>query len=1139
LHAAGTIEKAAPMPTFMLIDGFNGGSTDPAHLGWFEVEATSLAAALGGAGGQPLFNDISVALGGLAPALLAKLTGEGDIGSIRIQQVDNDGAAVFDLLLGGVRVTQHDVTAVRGEATQTSLSFAYELFGLTTPSSSFAYDTFEGAEIGLADIPQPRLSGLDALESAGVTRYYLVINQSAQLVGGRSSSWFEIDSLQFGVGVEGTGGLFSRPSFSDLTVSLSGVSAALLGEMTRSGSLSSVHIQGVDGNNVLVQDLRLADVNVSSQQVVAAGGVPSTRFTLAYESLGLISGGFQSGYDLAARQVLDAANLPALTRSATSDYVDSSAVTQYFMAIDGLNGGESNGDSSGWFEIDTVRLDAERAVKSGLGGPPDFERVVVGLEGLSPALLAELAAADGLGAVRVQGLDENGHVVYDLRLGEVVLTAATSDAAAGDVPVSTLFFGFGQIGLTAGGRSFGYDATTAGVIPATSIPAAAPALDGPDALQSEVVSHHYLLIAPSGGGTQAAVWVEIDSMQLGGELDLNGNSGSFSEVDLRFAGVAPQLLGAFASGTRLEAVQVQGVNSAGELVYDLRLGDVFVSAVDTSADSEVPVSGLSMTFDRIGLIAGDSHFGYDRSDGAAFDPTTLPYLTRVGQDSAETGAVSRYFIRIDGFNGSDSFGSSRGWFKVESLQLDAGVAGVAADGGAVGKSEFDSLNVSLAGLSPALLEELARAENFGIRAVQVLGVAADNTVVYDLRLGDVFLSRTSLQSGGDTLVTDLSFDFLRIGLTTATAGSFGYDLSTLQAIPAGSMALPGSFSGADVFESRPVAQYLLFINDPNLVGPAGLQAGFVIDSLRLDTSAAPAAKSGVRGDVQFGEVTVSFSGVAADLLDRLANGTEFASVQIRGLDSNGLLIQDLRLGEVTITSHAISSVDSPSGTLSFSYERIGLITDGAGSFGYNVIFKTATNPTAIPAVVFTGSAPLVTALASSVGEDGPAFTQNLLAGASDPDPGSILVIEDLAPTVTTAGGRTLTLGTDYTLSGATLALTTAGFGRFDSLGAGQTDQAVVGFRVSDGVLSTANVLTLTINGANDAAVLGSAAVRVNETNAPIVTGGTLSLFDVDGPAAYIAQPATAGRHGVFTLGADGQWTYRANLAYDYLNPASH
>lgn len=142
--------------------------------------------------------------------------------------------------------------------------------------------------------------------------------------------------------------------------------------------------------------------------------------------------------------------------------------------------------------------------------------------------------------------------------------------------------------------------------------------------------------------------------------------------------------------------------------------------------------------------------------------------------------------------------------------------------------------------------------------------------------------------------------------------------------------------------------------------------------------------------------------------------------------------------------------------------------------------------------------PIVTSLTPSVGEDGRTFSQALLAGASDPDPGDLLSVAGLEASLTTTGGRTLATGIDYTLIGSVLALTTAGFAKFNSLAGLQTDQATFHFDVSDGILGTANTLTLTVVGANDAPVLA------NQTASQSASAGTPFLLTL--PANTFQDP---------------------------------
>ena len=82
---------------------------------------------------------------------------------------------------------------------------------------------------------------------------------------------------------------------------------------------------------------------------------------------------------------------------------------------------------------------------------------------------------------------------------------------------------------------------------------------------------------------------------------------------------------------------------------------------------------------------------------------------------------------------------------------------------------------------------------------------------------------------------------------------------------------------------------------------------------------------------------------------------------------------------------------------------------------------------------------------------------------------------------------------------------------------------------------TSTTVQVTIKGTNDAAVLSSATMALDETNAPLTTGGTLTISDVDSAQSFVAQTDTAGTHGTFSIDADGAWSYTAHSAYDDLN----
>ena len=115
-------------------------------------------------------------------------------------------------------------------------------------------------------------------------------------------------------------------------------------------------------------------------------------------------------------------------------------------------------------------------------------------------------------------------------------------------------------------------------------------------------------------------------------------------------------------------------------------------------------------------------------------------------------------------------------------------------------------------------------------------------------------------------------------------------------------------------------------------------------------------------------------------------------------------------------------------------------------------------------------------------------------------------------------------------------MTAASTANFQSLGADKigTDTFTYAIELGNGTISWATA-TVEIKGINHPATLSSAVVVLAETNAALTTGGTLSITDVDSPAAFVAQAATIGTNGTFSINAAGAWSFTANSAFDNLN----
>ncbi|AZD06884.1 T1SS secreted agglutinin RTX [Pseudomonas chlororaphis] len=117
----------------------------------------------------------------------------------------------------------------------------------------------------------------------------------------------------------------------------------------------------------------------------------------------------------------------------------------------------------------------------------------------------------------------------------------------------------------------------------------------------------------------------------------------------------------------------------------------------------------------------------------------------------------------------------------------------------------------------------------------------------------------------------------------------------------------------------------------------------------------------------------------------------------------------------------------------------------------------------------------------------------------------------------------------YTLANGTDGVASA----VQSLKAGESHDEVFSVQVSDGLGGVdTQLVTVTVTGSNDAAVLSSASVTLSEANAPLTTGGSLTVSDIDSPESFQAQTDTAGNYGQFSISTNGAWTYVADSAHN-------
>lgn len=170
-------------------------------------------------------------------------------------------------------------------------------------------------------------------------------------------------------------------------------------------------------------------------------------------------------------------------------------------------------------------------------------------------------------------------------------------------------------------------------------------------------------------------------------------------------------------------------------------------------------------------------------------------------------------------------------------------------------------------------------------------------------------------------------------------------------------------------------------------------------------------------------------------------------------------------------------------------------------------------------------------------EDAGTVSINLLANDSAPDRVASIQL------LTQSQFGALTLTPSLLTSTQTAILTFTPSASMQALKAGETRSEVLTYRITDadGDVSTSTV-TITVEGRNDAAVIGTPSVTfvqedVGVSGGKLKASGTISVSDIDqGQASFktivVAQP---GALGTLTMAADGTCTYAVdNAAVQYL-----
>ncbi|TAN57996.1 MAG: calcium-binding protein, partial [Magnetospirillum sp.] len=517
----------------------------------------------------------------------------------------------------------------------------------------------------------------------------------------------------------------------------------------------------------------------------------------------------------------------------------------------------------------------------------------------------------------------------------------------------------------------------------------------------------------------------------------------------------------------------------------------------------------------VDLVAGTGHGGYAEGDGYAGIETVI------GSAFGDNLLAGNGKSTLYGGGGNDSLSGGNG-----ADTLDGGSGDdlfIAGNGSDVieGSEGTDTITFAAARFNGVIVDLAAnRADNDSVTGVEnvigskgadvISGDAADNVIE-----GGAGADTLSGGAGSDTLFYAGSDAGVSINLATGAA--------------VGGDAQGDRFSGFENVTGSAFADQLVGDAAANVLdGEAGndtLTGGGGADTLI----------GGTGGD--WASYADAGSGVAVDLSTGLGSAGDAAGDVLSGIENLvGSAFSDRLAGDAganTILAGAGDDVlegnggddvlDGGSGNdtaiLSGSYfDRTftrtatgWAVADAGGTaqliaiehvqFGDHVIHLDRTN-----------NAPILrqVGLSAATDEDAAPLTADLLAGASDFD-GDPLMVTSPA-TILRADGREVA----YSIADNVLILDP---GQFTDLAVGESETVVLRYDVSDGKSVTAQSLTVTVEGRNDAPVLASALVgTTHEDAAPFTADLLAGASDVDATDVLSATDLvqSAGRLVTFT-----------------------
>ena len=638
-----------------------------------------------------------------------------------------------------------------------------------------------------------------------------------------------------------------------------------------------------------------------------------------------------------------------------------------------------------------------------------------------------------------------------------------------------------------------------------------------------------LSIDASGSWTYSANNTETAIQALGsGEtltetLQVTADDGTTQDIVITINGTNDTaVIGGTSSGAITEDDGASTLTTSGSL-----------NITDTdSGEARFDAATVSGTYGSLSIdVSGSWTYSTNNTETAIQALGSGETLTETLQVTADDGTTQDIVITINGTNDTAVIGGTSS-------------GAITEDDGASTLTTSGSLSITDTDSGEARFDAATVSGTYGSLSIDASGswtYSADNTetAIQELGSGET-LTETLQVTADDGTTQDIVItingtnDTAVIGGTSS--GAITEDDSAATLTTSGSLSITDTDSGEARFDAATVS---------------GTYGSLSIDASGSWTYSADNTETAIQ-ELGSGETltetlqVTADDGTTQDIVITI-NGTNDAAVI--GGTSIGAITEDDNAATLT-TSGSLNITDTDSGEARFDAATVSgtygsLSIDASGSWTYSAD-NTET------AIQELGSGETLTETLQVTADDG--TTQDIVITINGTNDTAVIggtssgaiTEDDNAVTLTTSGSLSIT-DTDSgearfdaaTVSGTygSLSIDASGSWTYSAdntetaiqeLGSGETLTETLQVTADDG---TTQDIVITINGTNDAAVIGgtsSRAITEDDGASTLTTSGSLSITDTDSGEARFDAATVSGTYGSLTIDASGSWTYSAN-----------